>query len=131
MRHRKKKGKLSRTPAHRKALVQSLTRELFLRERITTTLQKAKAARPFAERMVTLAKKGGLANYRRAISSLGGKEIAKKLFEEIGPRFADRQGGYTRIVKLSSRRLGDNGSHAILELVERSEENDGKSAKKD
>ena len=129
MRHRKKKGKLSRTSAHQKALVQSLARELFLRERITTTLEKAKAARPFAERMVTLAKKGGLSNYRRAISSLGDKVIAKKLFEEVGPRYADRAGGYTRIVKLSTRRLGDNGSHAVLELIEKGEESDGDSAK--
>ena len=122
MRHRKKKGKLSRTSAHRKALVQSLARELFLHERITTTLEKAKAARPAAERMITLAKKGGLANYRRAVSRLGDKTIAKKLFENIGPRYSDRLGGYTRIVKLQKVRLGDNGSQAILELTERSEE---------
>ena len=122
MRHRKKKGKLSRTSAHKEALVRSLARELFLRERITTTLEKAKVARPFAERMVTLAKKGGLSNYRRAVSSLGGKDVAKKLFDEIGPRYADRPGGYTRIVKLSTRRLGDSGSHAVLELVGGSEE---------
>ena len=122
MRHRKKKGKLSRTSAHRKALVQSLARELFLHERITTTLEKAKAAKPFAERMITLAKKGGLANYRRSMSFLGDKTIAKKLFETIGPRFSERLGGYTRIVKLQKVRLGDNGSQAILELTERSEE---------
>lgn len=122
MRHRKKKGKLSRTSAHRKALVQSLARELFLHERITTTLEKAKAARPFAERVITLAKKGGLANYRRAVSFLGDKAIAKKLFENIGPRYAERAGGYTRIVRLQKGRLGDNGSQAVLELVQGNEE---------
>lgn len=122
MRHRKKKGKLSRTSAHRKALVRSLARELFLHERITTTLEKAKAAKPTAERMITLAKKGGLANYRRAVSFLGDKTIAKKLFENIGPRYTDRLGGYTRIVKLQKVRLGDNGSQAILELIQKSEE---------
>ncbi len=121
MRHRKKKGKLSRTSAHRKALVRSLAKELFLRERITTTLEKAKAARPAAERMITLAKKGGLANYRRAVSFLGDKTVAKKLFENIGPRYGERPGGYTRIVSFQKGRLGDNGSRTILELVQGSE----------
>lgn len=121
MRHRKKKGRLSRTSAHRKALVRSLSRELFLHERITTTLEKAKAARPFAERMITLAKRGGLANYRRVVSFLGEKTIAKKLFEGIAPRYTERNGGYTRIVRFQRGRLGDNGSQAVLELVERSE----------
>lgn len=122
MRHRKKRGKLSRTSAHRKALGRSLSRDLFLHERITTTLEKAKAVRPVAERMITMAKKGGLTNYRRAVSFLGDKSLAKKLFEKIAPRFAERPGGYTRIIKLSRVRLGDNGSQAILELVERGEE---------
>ncbi len=122
MRHRKKKGKLSRTSAHRKALVQSLARELFLHERIITTLEKAKAARPVAERMMTLAKKGGLANQRRVVSLLGDKAIAKKLFENIGPRYRERPGGYTRIVRLMDGRLGDNGSRAVLELVQGTEE---------
>ncbi len=122
MRHRKKKGKLSRTSAHRKALVRSLAKELFLHERITTTLEKAKAARPVAERMITLAKKGGLANYRRAVSFLGDKTVAKKLFENIGPRYGERPGGYTRIIRLQKGRLGDNGSRTVLELVQGSGE---------
>lgn len=124
MRHRKKRGKLSRSPAHRKALLKSLSRELFLRERITTTLEKAKAVRPEAEKLITLARKGGLANYRRALSRLDDKAMVKKLFDDIGPRFAEREGGYTRIIRLPGCRLGDNGSKAILELVEKAEGKD-------
>ena len=124
MRHRKRKGKLSRTSAHREALIRSLSRELFLHERIVTTVEKAKVAKPVAERMITWAKKGGLANYRRLVSQLGDKAIARKVFDRIAPRFAERPGGYTRIVKLSERRLGDSGSKAVLELVTRDEEVD-------
>jgi large subunit ribosomal protein L17 len=128
VRHKKKKGKLSRTSAHRKALVRSLARELFLHERITTSAEKAKAARPVAERMITLAKKGGLANYRRAVSFLGDKTLAKKLFDSIAPRFAERPGGYTRIVRMAETRLGDNGSRAIFELVSMDEGKDNVAA---
>ena len=122
MRHRKRKGRLSRTSSHREALIKSLSRELFLNERIVTTLEKAKVAKPAAERVITMAKKGGLANYRRIVSLLGDKTVAKKVFDNIAPRFESRPGGYTRIVKLSERKLGDSGSRAVLELVEGSEE---------
>ncbi len=101
--------------------MRSLAKELFLHERITTTLEKAKASRPVAERMITLAKKGGLANYRRAVSFLGDKTVAKKLFENIAPRYKERAGGYTRIVRFQKNRLGDNGSKAALELVQGTE----------
>jgi large subunit ribosomal protein L17 len=101
--------------------VKSLSRELFLNERIVTTLEKAKVARPAAERVITMAKKGGLANYRRIVSLLGDKTVAKKVVDNIAPRFESRQGGYTRIVRLSERKLGDSGSRAVLELVEGSE----------
>ena len=117
MRHRKRKDRLSRTSSHRDALVKSLSRELFLNERIVTTLEKAKVARPAAERMITMAKKGGLANYRRLLSLVGDKAVAKKVFDIIAPRFESRSGGYTRIVKLAQRKLGDSGSRAVLELV--------------
>jgi len=121
VRHRKRKDRLSRTSSHREALVKSLSRELFLNERIVTTLEKAKVARPAAERMITMAKKGGLANYRRIVSLLGDKGVAKKVFDIIAPRFESRAGGYTRIVRLSETKLGDSGSRAVLELVEGSE----------
>jgi large subunit ribosomal protein L17 len=118
VRHRKRKGRLSRTSSHRDALIKSLSRELFLNERIVTTLEKAKVARPAAERMITMAKKGGLGNYRRIVSLLGDKTVAKKVVDNIAPRFESRPGGYTRIVKLAGRKLGDSGSKAVLELVE-------------
>lgn len=129
MRHLKRGRKLGRTAAHRKALRQNLTNALFTHGRITTTLAKAKEMRPFAEKMITLARKGAAARergedarflhcYRRAISALRDKAIARKLFEEIAPGYQDRPGGYTRIIKDSQPRLGDNAPRAIFELVE-------------
>lgn len=121
MRHRVKTRKLSRTGAHRRALARNLARALIQHERIETTLTKAKAHRPFIEKLVTLAKVNSLHNYRRAISLLGNDEdAAYKLFHVIGPRFADRPGGYTRILKLARPRLGDQAVRVLFEFVERS-----------
>ena len=121
MRHRVKKKKLSRTASHRKALARNLVSALIEHERIETTLAKAMAHRPFAEKLVTLAKEKNLANYRRALSLLGNDKAAvAKLFDVLGPRFKDRPGGYTRILKLEKPRLGDKAPRAYFEFVERS-----------
>ena len=117
MRHRKKGTRLGRTTAHVKALKSSLVRSLIEHGRIITTIEKAKEAKPLAEKLVTLAKKGELHHRRQAFQVLQDKAAVHKLFEEVGKNYADRQGGYTRILKLARRRLGDNGSQAILELV--------------
>ncbi|MCI0587745.1 MAG: 50S ribosomal protein L17 [Planctomycetes bacterium] len=119
MRHRKRTWKLGRNAAHRKATRRNLVAALFRHERIVTTVPKAKAFRPFAERMITLAKEKDLPRYRRAISLLGDLDAVRKLFDVLGPRFKARPGGYTRIVRLPERRLGDDGRLAIFELVER------------
>jgi large subunit ribosomal protein L17 len=96
-----------------------MVNSLFLVERIRTTPAKAKEVRGMAEKMVTLAKKGGLANFRRALAALDDKFIVRKLFETIGPRYQERPGGYTRILRLSAseNRLGDNAPQVILELL--------------
>jgi large subunit ribosomal protein L17 len=120
MRHRKLSKKLSRPTAHRRALLSNLVKSLFEHERITTTLPKAKVASGVAERMITLAKVKNLASQKRAVSFLGHPGIVKKLFKEIGPRFLDRQGGYTRVIRLG-RRPGDRAFMAILELVNKAE----------
>jgi len=117
MRHRVAKNKLNRTSSHRKAMFKNMTASLFTHGRIITTVTKAKAVRPFAEKLITLAKKKGLAAYRLTISRLGDETAAKKLFDEIVPLYEDRNGGYTRILKLGETRLGDNAERAIIELV--------------
>jgi large subunit ribosomal protein L17 len=116
MRHRVGGKKLRRHPAHRRALLRNLVTSLLDRERIITTLAKAKAARPLAEKMITLAKKNTLHTRRQALGFIFKKEVVKKLFDELGPRFAERPGGYTRIIKLGPRN-GDGAEMAILELV--------------
>ena len=121
MRHRKMSGKLSRPTAHRRALLMNLVKGLFERERITTTLPKARVASSFAERMITLAKRKDLSAQRQAVRFLVDRGIVRKLFKEIGPRFQDRQGGYTRVIRLG-RRMGDRAYMAILELVSRAPE---------
>ena len=99
MRHAKKRNKLGRDPAHRKALLMNLSRELIQHERIKTSQAKAKAAKPEVEKLVTLAKRGDLHARRQALATLRqDKFLVHKLFEEIGPRYAERDGGYTRIV---------------------------------
>ena len=119
MRHRVAGYKLGRTTSHRIAMTRNMAASLIEHERIITTVQKAKAIKPFVEKLVTLAKDPSLANRSRAFSKLRNKEQTHKLFEVLGPRFQDRPGGYCRIIKLAKRRLGDNGERAILEFVER------------
>ncbi len=131
MRHRVAGRKLNRTSAHRQALRRNLAASLFEHETISTTIEKAKEVKPFAEKLITLARKGTLAHRRRAIALLGNRNIVTledgepvrkgtvigKLFSELGPRFLDRPGGYSRIIRLSLRRLGDNGEQVLLQLV--------------
>jgi len=117
MRHRKKTVKLGRSQAHRDSLLANQVCSLIEHRRIKTTLAKAKATKPLAERMLTLGKKGDLHARRVAISYLKHKDIVKKLFTEIAPAAADRKGGYTRIVKLGAR-LSDSAPMAYLEWVD-------------
>ena len=117
MRHRKAGKKLGRTPAHRKALYANLAGSLIEHGRIETTIAKAKAVRPIAEKMITLGRRGDLAARRQALAYLRANEIVHMLFAEVAPRFADRAGGYTRIVKLGPR-YGDSAEMAYLEFVD-------------
>ena len=116
MRHLVKKKKLGRNTAQRRALLRNLVTSFLEKERIRTTLAKAKATRPLAEKMITLARKDTLHAKRQALSFIYKKPVVKKLFEELGPRFSERPGGYTRIVKIGPR-AGDGAEMAILELV--------------
>ena len=122
MRHNVAGKHLNRSSAHRKALRMNFTVALLEHERVTTTLAKAKALRPFIEKIITLAKKDDpatrLHRIRQAVTLLQNKTIVKKLFDEIGPRFANRPGGYTRILRLPDHRVGDGGAKAIIELVD-------------
>ncbi|MGF1655641.1 MAG: 50S ribosomal protein L17 [Verrucomicrobiales bacterium] len=117
MRHRKVSTKLGRKSEHRQSLIANQVCSLILHQRIRTTLAKAKAVRPWADRMVTLGKEGTLHARRMAIAFLRQPDVAKKLFEEIAPRCADRKGGYTRIVKLGAR-YSDAAPMAYLEWVD-------------
>jgi len=131
MRHRVAGRRLGRTMEHRLAMRRNLVASLFQHETISTTIEKAKEVKPFAEKMITLAKKGTLPARRRAIAELGNRDIVDyedgkavrkgtvvgKLFSELGPRYLDRPGGYTRIIRLSLRRLGDNGQLVLLQLI--------------
>jgi large subunit ribosomal protein L17 len=126
---------LSRNTAHRRALRRNMAQSLIEHETISTTIQKAKEIKPFVERLITLAKKGKLQHRRRAISLLGNRRIVAledgepvqkgtvvgKLFSELGPRYLDRPGGYSRIVRLPLRRLGDNGELVLLQLLGKDE----------
>ena len=117
MRHQRDRRKLSRSASHRKALFMNLAREVFNHERIRTTEAKAKATAPEIERLITLAKRGDLHARRQALASLGqDKFVVYKLFEEIAPRYTERQGGYTRILKLGPR-SSDATEMVFLELV--------------
>ncbi len=117
MRHRIKGRKLSRTASHRKAVLRNMVTSLFEHERIETTTAKAKELRPYAERLITLAKRGDLHARRLAARKIADRDVLGKLFHDIGPRFADRPGGYTRILKLGTRR-GDAAEMALIELVD-------------
>jgi large subunit ribosomal protein L17 len=117
MRHQKKTIKLGRTAEHRKALLANQVCSLIEHQRIKTTLAKAKAVRPLAERMVTLGKNGSIHARRTALATLRQKSAVKKLFDDIAPRSAERNGGYTRIVKLGQRK-SDSASMAFIEWVD-------------
>ena len=116
MRHRKNNVGLNRTPAHRKALLANLTTALVTHKKIVTTLPKARATRRYAERIITFARRGDIAARREVLKKLHSRDVVKVLFDEIGPKFKDRPGGYTRIIKMDNRH-GDNAPMAILELV--------------
>ena len=117
MRHRKAGRKLGRDSAHRKALYANLAAALIEHGRIKTTEAKAKEVRPIVEEMISLGKRGDLAAHRQAVAFLRSKSVAHLLFSEVAPRFADRPGGYTRIVKIGPRQ-GDAAQMAYLELVD-------------
>lgn len=135
MRHRVAGRQLSRNTSHRRAMRRNMAQSLIEHETISTTIQKAKELKPFVERLITLAKKGKLQHRRRAISLLGNRRmvaiedgepvqkgsVVGKLFSELGPRYLDRPGGYSRIVRLSLRRLGDNGQLVLLQLLGKDE----------
>ena len=122
MKHRVAGKQLQRNTAHRAALRKNFTVSVIQNERVVTTLPKAKALRPFVEKIITLARsndaKTKLHRIRRAVSMLQDKKAVKKLFEVIGPRFANRPGGYTRILRLPDYRIGDGGTKVIFELVD-------------
>ncbi len=131
MRHRVAGRRLGRTKEHRLAMRRNLVSSLIQHETISTTIERAKEVKPFAEKLITLAKKGTLPARRRAIALLGNRDVIDyedgravktgtiigKLFSELGPRYLDRPGGYTRIIRLSLRRLGDNGQLVLLQLI--------------
>lgn len=117
MRHRKKGRKLSRTPSHRKATLRNLAASLFLHGRIQTTTAKAKELRPFAERLITLARRGDVHARRLAARKIYDRTVLGKLFDDIAPRFAERPGGYTRILKVGNRK-GDAADMSLIELVD-------------
>ena len=143
MRHQVRGRHLGRTSSHRTALRRNLAASLFEHGTISTTREKAKFVKPFAERLITLAKDGSLHSRRRAISLLQDRAICKvengepikvgtvigKLFSEVGPLFANRDGGYTRIINLPLRRVGDNGRLVLLQLVKDELKAKGRSAK--
>ncbi len=117
MRHKIAGRKLGRSTGHRKAMYRNLVTDLLSYEKITTTEAKAKEVRGLAEKMITLGKKGGLHSRRRALSFIIDKKVTEKVFDELAPRYAERPGGYTRIIKLGPR-LGDGAAMVQLELVE-------------
>ena len=118
MNHGKRGRRFNRTQSHRAAMLQNLCVSLIEHEQIVTTLPKAKDLRPVVEKLITLGKRGGLHARRQAIAEIRNVEAVKKLFEVIGPRFAERNGGYTRILKAGFR-YGDNAPVAVIEFVDR------------
>ena len=121
MRHGHGLRKLNRTSSHRQAMLRNMMNSLLTHEAIKTTLPKAKTLRKVVEPMITLAKKDSVANRRLAFDRLRDRDVVTKLFNELGPRFAARPGGYTRILKMGFR-VGDNAPMAFVELVDRAEE---------
>ena len=120
MRHKVGGRKLQRTSAHRIALFRNMSASLIKHEQITTTLAKAKELRPYIEKLITLSKRGGLANRRLAMSRLGDETQLAKLFDTLAVRYADRAGGYTRVIKANFR-ASDAAAMAVIELVDRDE----------
>jgi len=129
MRHGKTIAKLGRTSSHRKALMKNLATNLLKREKITTTIDKAKAIRPYVEKLITRAKESSVHNKREAAKKIQDRTVLIKLFDDIGPRFKERNGGYTRIMRLGLR-PGDAAEMAIIELVVQSQKEKKKSDKK-
>ena len=125
MRHGKAHRKLGRTSAHRTAMFANMSASLIKHEQIVTTLPKAKDLRPVIEKLITLGKKGGLHARRQAISQIRDVAMAKKLFDVLGPRYKDRKGGYTRIMKAGFR-YGDSAPVAVIEFVDRDPSEKGK-----
>ena len=124
MKHNIKHRKLNRTSSHRKALLMNLSNALIKHEQITTTLPKAKELRPFIEKVVTLGKKGDLSARRKTMSILQDEKMTKKIFDKLANRYNNRDGGYTRIIKLGNR-YGDNAPTAVIEFVDRDEDAKG------
>ena len=120
MRHQVKQHKLGRTGSHRRAALRNMATALFTQERIQTTQAKARALRPVAERLITLAKRGDLHARRLAARDIQDRDALSKLFDDIAERCRKREGGYTRILKMTPRR-GDNAPRALIELVDRAE----------
>ena len=125
MRHGKVHRKLNRTAEHRKAMFGNMCAALIKHEQITTTLPKAKELRPVVEKLITLGKRGDLHARRQAISKIRDVAMVKKLFEVLGPRYKERNGGYTRIMKAGFR-YGDNAAQAVIEFVDRDVDAKGK-----
>jgi len=125
MKHNIKNKKLNKNSSHRKAMFMNMSNSLIKHEQITTTLPKAKELRRFIEKIITLGKNGNLISRRKAISILQDLKMVKKVFDVLAKRYKDRNGGYTRIIKLGNR-FGDNAPTAIIELVDRDEEAKGK-----
>ncbi len=126
MRHMKRGRKLGRSSSHRKAMVRNLVASLFEHGRVQTTPAKAKEARPFAEKMITLGKNGTLHARRRAISLLHDTKAVSKLFSEIAPQYTERHGGYCRILHMADHRIGDGAPQVLFELVEAEMKSKGK-----
>ena len=120
MKHNIKNKKLNRTSSHRKAMFMNMSNSLIKHEQITTTLPKAKELKRFIEKIITLGKKGNLISRRKCTSILQDQKMSKKVFDVFADRYKDRNGGYTRIIKLGNR-FGDNASMAVVELVDRDE----------
>ena len=125
MKHRIKGKKLNRTSSHRKALFKNMAQAIIKHEQIITTLPKAKTMKPIVDKLITLGKKGNLHARRQAFSKLRDESMVAKLFETLAPRYADRNGGYTRVLK-AGYRYGDAAAMAVIELVDRDEDARGK-----
>ena len=130
MRHGKKVAKLGRTASHRKAMLSNMMTSLFVNEKITTTQIRAKELKRNAEKIITFAKRGDLHARRQVLRVIADKQVVAKLFDEIGPRFKSRNGGYTRVIKMGPRR-GDGAFMSIIELVDRPGASEVSESKKD